>query len=105
MDRQIHRNQLNRVIKAVLMEDDSLFYYQGYHDIVEFLLLFSNFDMDWTYTMTKALTKQYLRDYMHSNMTEVEKLLQLLYPILEVRASDLVPILRNPVIVLFSLHE
>ena len=78
------------------MEDDSLYYYQGYHDIVEFLLLFSNFDMDWTYTMMKALTKQYLRDYMHSNMTEVEKLLQLLYPILEVRASDLVPILRNP---------
>lgn len=87
------------------MEDDSLYYYQGYHDIVEFLLLFSNFDMDWTYTMMKALTKQYLRDYMHSNMTEVEKLLQLLYPILDVRAHDLIPILRNPVIVMFSSNQ
>ena len=105
MNRQIHRKQLNRVIKAILIEDDSLYYYQGYHDIVEFLLLFSNFDMDWTYTVMKALTKQYLRDYMHSNMTAVEKLLQLLYPILDVRAHDLIPILQNPVIVMFSSNQ
>lgn len=95
--RESHRSNLNRVLKAVLMEDESLYYYQGFHDIAEFLLLVSDFDINWTYTMMKSLTKSYLKDYMHSNMKEVEKLLLLLYPILEIRAKELVPVLQNPV--------
>ena len=80
------------------MEDETLYFYQGFHDIVEFFLLVSEFDLDWTYTVMKSLSKQYLKDYMHPNMSEVEKLLQLLYPILSVRCKELVPILQNPVV-------
>ena len=93
------------MIKAILMEDETLYYYQGFHDIVEFFLLVSDFDLDWTYTILKSLTHQYLKDYMHSNMSEVEKLLQLLYPILEIRCKELVPILQNPVLFLSTINQ
>ena len=95
--RESYRDKLNQIIKAILMEDESLYYYQGFHDIVEFLLLVSDFDLHWTYTIMKSLTRQYLKDYMHSNMAEVETLLQLLYPILEVRCKELVTVLQSPV--------
>ena len=92
--RQSYRNDLTRVIVALLHEDRSLYYYQGFHDIVEFLLLFSHFDVHWTYTFMKSLTRAYLRDYMQSNFDEVEKLLQCLFPLLSLRAPELVPILQ-----------
>ena len=60
-------------------------------------MLISRFDVDWTYTMIKALIHTHLRDYMGADLTEVEQLLQLLYPILDKRAPELVPILQNPV--------
>lgn len=47
--------------------------------------------------MIKALIHTHLRDYMGADLTEVEQLLQLLYPILDKRAPELVPILQNPV--------
>ena len=101
--RESHRAELRRVIKAVLMEDPSLYYYQGFHDIVEFFLLVSDFDIHWTFTIMKSLSRQYLKDYMHSNMSEVETLLQLLYPILDIRSKELVPVLQNPVSPSFNL--
>ena len=82
----------------MLLEDPSLHYYQGFHDIVEFFLLISRFDVNWTYTMIKALIRTHLRDYRGADLTEVERLLQLLYPILEKRAPELVPILQTPVV-------
>ncbi|KAK8827988.1 hypothetical protein WA556_004619 [Blastocystis sp. ATCC 50177/Nand II] len=88
--------RLSRVIYSVLLEDPSLHYYQGFHDIVEFFLLISRFDVNWTYTVIKALIRTHLRDYMGADLTEVERLLQLLYPILEKRAPELVPILQTP---------
>ncbi|KAM7455418.1 hypothetical protein BLSTO_03825 [Blastocystis sp. subtype 1] len=91
-----YRESLARVIYSVLLEDPSLHYYQGFHDIVEFFLLISRFDVNWTYTMIKALIRTHLRDYMGADLTEVERLLQLLYPILEKRAPELVPILQTP---------
>ena len=92
--RMSYRKDLTRVIVAILHEDSSLYYYQGFHDIVEFLLLFSHFDVHWTYTMMKSLTRTYLRDYMQSNFDEVEKLLQCLFPLLALRAPELVSVLQ-----------
>ena len=46
--------------------------------------------------MMKKLTHSYLRDYMQSNLNEVMKVLQLVYPLLELRAPELVPILQYP---------
>ena len=37
------------------------------------------------------------RDFMTPDLTEVEKLLQLIYPILRLRCSELIPVLKNPV--------
>mgnify|MGYP001787281995 FL=1 len=34
---------------------------------------------------------------MTPNLTEVEKLLQLVYPILNLRCPELIPVLKNPV--------
>ena len=104
-DRMSYRESLARVIYSILREDPSLFYYQGFHDIVEFFLLVSRFDIDWTYTVMKALTHSYLRDYMQSNFEEVQKLLELLYPVLEKRAPELVPILQNPVFLSTHVHS
>lgn len=103
--RQSYRNDLTRVIVALLHEDRSLYYYQGFHDIVEFLLLFSHFDVHWTYTFMKSLTRAYLRDYMQSNFDEVEKLLQCLFPLLSLRAPELVPILQIAVHTPFTLFS
>ena len=43
-----------------MIEAPDKHYYQGFHDIVEFLLLYSKFDINWTYTMMKGLMKSYI---------------------------------------------
>ena len=56
-----NRRILKRVIRAVLIEEPTFHYYQGFHDIVEFLLVYSQFRVDWTYTLVKRLMHSYLR--------------------------------------------
>lgn len=38
---------------------------------------------------------------MTPDITEVEKLLQLVYPILSLRCPELIPVLKNPVVSFF----
>lgn len=45
----------------MLIEEPTYHYYQGFHDIVEFLLIYSQFRVDWTYTLVKRLMRSYLR--------------------------------------------
>lgn len=91
-----NRRILKRIIRAVLIEEPTFHYYQGFHDIVEFLLVYSQFRIDWTYTLVKRLMHSYLRDFMQPNLSEVEKLLKLVFPILQRHSPELVPILKNP---------
>ena len=56
-----NRAILKRIIRAVLIEEPSFHYYQGFHDIVEFLLVYSQFRVDWTYSLVKRLMHSYLR--------------------------------------------
>ena len=44
-----------------MIEEPTFHYYQGFHDIVEFLLVYSQFRIDWTYTLVKRLMHSYLR--------------------------------------------
>ena len=92
----VHRRDLTILIRSLLIEHPSMHYYQGFHDIVEFLMIYSKFNLNWTYTIMKQLMESYLKDFMTPNLTEVEKLLQLVYPILNLRCPELIPVLKNP---------
>lgn len=94
-----HRKILHRVVTSVLIENEHYAYYQGFHDIAEFLLIFSDFDIDWTYSMLRLLCSQHLKDFLMKPMDQILESLCALYYIIEIRDNvehSLVHALTNP---------
>lgn len=80
---QQRRQSLAGIILAVLSNNDTLYYYQGFHDFVSvFLLVF--LDDNLTYQVTNAACKYFLKDFMSSNFLSLAKLMSLILNLIEV---------------------
>ena len=61
ISRVVHRKEMTMLIRSLMIEHPLMHYYQGFHDIIEFLMIYSKFNINWTYTMMKRLMESYLR--------------------------------------------
>ncbi|XP_072169104.1 TBC1 domain family member 20-like [Diadema setosum] len=78
--REVLQDQLVDVIVRVLINNDQLHYYQGYHDIVVTFLLVVGKDM--SFSLVDKLSTHHLRDFMDSTMDRTKHMLNYLLPII-----------------------
>ncbi|XP_041454437.1 TBC1 domain family member 20-like [Lytechinus variegatus] len=78
--REVLQDQLVDVIVRVLINNDQLHYYQGYHDIVVTFLLVVGKDM--CFSLIDKLSTHHLRDFMDRTMDRTKHMLNYLLPIL-----------------------
>ncbi|CAD5110873.1 DgyrCDS238 [Dimorphilus gyrociliatus] len=75
------------VIMRVLVNNEGLNYYQGYHDVcVTFLLVVGE---ELTVTLMDKLSKSHLREFMDVNMDRTNHMLDYLFPIIGMVNSEL----------------
>ncbi|XP_071785081.1 TBC1 domain family member 20-like isoform X2 [Asterias amurensis] len=75
------QGQLVDVIVRVLIKNDQLHYYQGYHDIcVTFLLVVGK---EASFALVDKLSTHHLRDFMDANMDRTRHMLNYLLPIIK----------------------
>lgn len=80
--RSHRRNSLYHIILAVLIRNNGMHYYQGYHDLVSVFLLILEDDY-LTFQIVERVSKWYLRDVMQKDFTIVTEILPLILSIIE----------------------
>ena len=75
--RDRRRDSLLNIIMALLCTDQSLYYYQGFHDVVSVFLLVLEDDY-LTFHAVEALSKQFLSDCMTENFDSIARLMKII---------------------------
>ncbi|XP_003727013.1 TBC1 domain family member 20 [Strongylocentrotus purpuratus] len=78
--REVLQDQLVDVIVRVLINNDQLHYYQGYHDIVVTFLLVVGKEK--SFSLVDKLSTHHLRDFMDRTMDRTKHMLNYLLPII-----------------------
>ncbi|EFA83119.1 RabGAP/TBC domain-containing protein [Heterostelium album PN500] len=84
--RNTKREELTRIINAILASHPQLHYFQGYHEIGSILLLVTNEPT--SFRLLERLSLNHISDCMKPSFAEVSKILNLLFPLLLLMDKD-----------------
>lgn len=92
--RRTKRQQLSRIVNAILSRNPELHYYQGYHDIASIFLLVAGTE-EAAYAMLDRLSKNHIRYALNSSLDSTRKILELLFPIIAFADEELYNYFRH----------
>jgi len=92
-ERLTKRMELNRIINAVLCQERSLHYYQGYHDIAAVFLLTCGERI--AYALLRRLSVSYIHDYCERTLEKARLHLALIYAVLRQADRDVISFLEQ----------
>jgi len=76
------------IINALLCKHDFLHYYQGFHDICSVFLIISKNEYE-AFAMLERLSENHIRFALQTNLDSAQKILSLLFPLVDVVDHDL----------------
>ncbi|CEG36459.1 hypothetical protein, variant 2 [Plasmopara halstedii] len=112
-ERLSKRRALKNIILSVLNANTTLFYFQGYHDVVSVFLLTLGNSMD-TMRAVQVISETYQREPMRSGFEQVMDTTRLLFPLLDaadellfrhLQASGVEPFFALPWMITWFSHQ
>ncbi|KAK8803800.1 hypothetical protein WA158_001494 [Blastocystis sp. Blastoise] len=90
---EIYRNDIKDIIRALMMEDKNLQYYQGFHDIVEFTYWIGG--KSWSYIFMKQFIYTYLYDILTVPVTDTLNIMIYIYDIIAIKDKQLAEFFKS----------